>query len=328
MAGNVTFGTDGSVSGSETAGYNLTFTAGLNGTLPAVIMDPAAQVGNIGLSSAGVVSSISTGPNGVRFGSSSATGIAAGLVVTPSGNVGVYGEASPAHPLQLPGATFRVTADGAMYQTSTRAAKHEIKPLASQLAWELVTGLEAVTYRYKSSGEFHTGFIAEDVPAMLAQLLPPEQRHGLSELDLVAALCGVVKRHMELGRDMHAEAAMLSQILLDAHAALEARTGLLDAQQGRAAEITAQARNLSATLAANVAEALRNMNTAVRITELKARVAAQNALQSELDGSLDRLNEQVRAIRDRASRRAKLQAQLEEQAAQQQAAIKLLQARL
>ena len=53
-------------------------------------------------------------------------------------------------------------------------------------------------------------------------------------------------------RGIIAGAASTVERTLDAHAALEARTGLLDAQQGRAAEITAQARNLSATLAATV----------------------------------------------------------------------------
>merc|ERR1711871_1477373 len=270
--------------------------------------------------------SVVAGRNGLRFGSDTDGG-KVGLSVSPSGNVGVFGEKNPTHPLQLPGAAFRITADGAMYQTSTRSAKRDIKSLASNLAWELVSGLEAVTYKYKSSGEFHTGFIAEDVPEMLAQLLPPEQRQGLSELDLVAALCGVVKRHMELGKDMNAELAMLSQMILNSKVAAQAHAFDLDSQHKQSLEIASLATNLT-SLVTSMKDVLLSENAQGRIVQLRAKIAEQTALQSELKESIDRLRQQLLSLRGRSSRRTKLYAQLQEQAAKQEAAIAMLKAKL
>lgn len=56
---------------------------------------------------------------------------------------------------------------------------------------ETIKGLDPVKFKYKAndSGEEHLGFIAEDVPALVAE----QDRNHLSPMDLTAILTKVVQ---------------------------------------------------------------------------------------------------------------------------------------
>jgi len=86
-------------------------------------------------------------------------------------------------------------ADGGSYTgtwnaASSRAIKTGVVPLSSADAAAVVDGLEPVRFRYTARpDDEHLGFIAEDVPELVAT---PE-RKSLCEMDIVAALTRVVQ---------------------------------------------------------------------------------------------------------------------------------------
>lgn len=61
-----------------------------------------------------------------------------------------------------------------------------------------------MTFRYKTDDEAHVGFIAEDVPELVAA----QDRKGLSAMDIVAGLTRVVQQQNELS-EQHREIASL-----------------------------------------------------------------------------------------------------------------------
>ncbi len=81
--------------------------------------------------------------------------------------------------------------DGTWNPASSREIKDDIKPLALQDAMDALEALEPVQYVYKTSrDEGRIGFIAEDVPALVAT----NGRKNLSTMDLVAVLTKVVQQ--------------------------------------------------------------------------------------------------------------------------------------
>ncbi|MEM7429029.1 MAG: tail fiber domain-containing protein [Pseudomonadota bacterium] len=84
----------------------------------------------------------------------------------------------------------RLTAGGTWTNSSSRTLKMDINKLSLSDAETTLTELEPVTFRYKKEpGDTQVGFIAEDVPDMVAT----EDRKGLSSMDIVAVLTKVVK---------------------------------------------------------------------------------------------------------------------------------------
>ena len=104
-----------------------------------------------------------------------------------NGNVGI-GTTAPAYPLQVGGAYCSV--GGVWTNASSRAYKQDIQDLSTEAAEEELENLTPVTYEYKvAPGEHHVGFIAEDVPELVAT----PDRKGLSSMDVVAVLTKVVQ---------------------------------------------------------------------------------------------------------------------------------------
>lgn len=81
------------------------------------------------------------------------------------------------------------TYDGNWVDGSSRAYKEDIIDLESQDAHEALEDLQPVRYKYKNKDEEHVGFIAEDVPELVAM----KNRKGLSSMDIVGVLTKVVK---------------------------------------------------------------------------------------------------------------------------------------
>jgi hypothetical protein len=84
----------------------------------------------------------------------------------------------------------RVTVGGVWTNASSREYKENIKGLKLEDAIDTLQGLNPVTFRYKvKPGENHVGFVAEEVPELVAT----EDRKGLSPMDIVAVLTKVVQ---------------------------------------------------------------------------------------------------------------------------------------
>ncbi len=67
-------------------------------------------------------------------------------------------------------------------------------------------GLNPVTFKYKAGEEErHVGFIAEDVPELVAT----KDRKGMSPMDVVAVLTKVVKEQQEINRELMKKLAAL-----------------------------------------------------------------------------------------------------------------------
>jgi hypothetical protein len=97
----------------------------------------------------------------------------------------------------------RCTAGGTWQNSSSRQLKENIEGLTADEAMEALGGLEPVKFNYKADkGEKHVGFIAEDVPDLVAT----KDRKGLSPMDVVAVLTKVVQDQQktidELGREI------------------------------------------------------------------------------------------------------------------------------
>lgn len=110
------------------------------------------------------------------------------VTIDRDGNFGI-GVARPEHPLELASGAH-VTAGGVWTNRSARGDKRDIVSLSEQDAIAAVMALQPVSFRYKAeAGEQYIGFIAEDVPRLLAS----DDRESLSSMDIVAALTKVVQ---------------------------------------------------------------------------------------------------------------------------------------
>ena len=66
---------------------------------------------------------------------------------------------------------------------------------------ETLAALAPVTFKYKIDDEAHVGFIAEDVPDLVAT----KDRKGLSSMDIVAVLAKVVQQQQAQLSDQRKE---------------------------------------------------------------------------------------------------------------------------
>jgi hypothetical protein len=84
----------------------------------------------------------------------------------------------------------RVTTGGVWTNASSREYKENIQELSASEAADTLAKLDPVKYNYKVDAEDkHVGFIAEDVPDLVAT----KDRKGLSPMDIVAVLTKVVQ---------------------------------------------------------------------------------------------------------------------------------------
>jgi hypothetical protein len=109
--------------------------------------------------------------------------------ITSDGYVGIGTSTPTLGPLQMASGAY-VSAGGTWQNASSRVLKENIKTLSAADANKTLKGLNPVLYNYKvDKAEKHVGFIAEDVPDMVAS----KDRKGLSALDIVAVLTKVVQ---------------------------------------------------------------------------------------------------------------------------------------
>lgn len=108
-------------------------------------------------------------------------------LLSGTGNVGI-GTTAPTEKLDVAG---NIKASGAVTQGSSREIKDNIMRISSKQAMKAFEQLEPVSFVYKddSSKEERLGFIAEDVPDMVAT----QDRKHLNTMDLTAVLTKVVQ---------------------------------------------------------------------------------------------------------------------------------------
>jgi hypothetical protein len=117
----------------------------------------------------------------LRLPAGQATGFSDVLVINANGSI-----------TSSTGATL--TAGGVWQSVSSRELKENITALSAEEANNTLAGLNAVKYNYKvDKDEAHVGFIAEDVPELVAA----KDRKTLSPLDIVAVLTKVVQEQKE-----------------------------------------------------------------------------------------------------------------------------------
>jgi hypothetical protein len=133
--------------------------------------------------------------NGLIIGTNPATPLILGtsatnrMFIDASGNIGLGGLTAPSNPLQHSNGA-RLTAGGVWTNASSRDYKTDICRLEASDARTALAGLDPVEFRYKvDPAEHHVGFIAEDVPALVAT----KDRKSLSPMDIVAVLTRVVQ---------------------------------------------------------------------------------------------------------------------------------------
>lgn len=122
------------------------------------------------------------------------------------GYVGI-GITSPRHPLHLASGAY-VTTGGVWTNASSREYKENIEELSAVNALSAFNELKPIVFNYRTDKrEHHVGFIAEDVPALIAS----KDRKGLSAMDVVAVLTKVVQEQQKLIEDQKKNVVALTK---------------------------------------------------------------------------------------------------------------------
>lgn len=126
------------------------------------------------------------------------------LAIDSSGNVGI-GTRNPDFLIDTGGAYC----DGTSWiDASSREYKKEIKELTRDEAMDTLKGLNPVKFRFKRSpDESRVGFIAEDVPDLVAM----KDRKGMSSMDVVAVLTRVVQEQQKSIAELSKKVAELEK---------------------------------------------------------------------------------------------------------------------
>ena len=121
------------------------------------------------------------------------------ITIDRDGNVGIA-VARPDHPLEMASGAY-VSAGGVWTNSSSRDRKENIATLPADTAASALMALEPVVFNYRNeSGEEYVGFIAEDVPALVAT----GDRDALSTMDIVAVLTRVVQEQQNKIKELEA----------------------------------------------------------------------------------------------------------------------------
>jgi hypothetical protein len=127
------------------------------------------------------------------------------LVIDTTGRLGL-GVASPLY--QIDHSSGARLDAGNWVNASSRKVKQDIHQLDGDAAIDALKGLHPVTFAYNANpGETHVGFIAEDVPDLVATA----DRKGLSSMDVVAVLTKVIQEQQRTIEEMQTRLQYLEQ---------------------------------------------------------------------------------------------------------------------
>jgi hypothetical protein len=136
------------------------------------------------------------------------------MIITNTGNIGIGVGGVITNTIQTASGAH-LTPGGVWTDASSRDVKHAVEPLGLPAARAALVGLAPVTFKYRVNDERHVGFIAEDVPDLVAS----DDRKGLSPMDIVAVLTRVVQDQQHTVEVQQQQIADLTARL----AAIEAR---------------------------------------------------------------------------------------------------------
>lgn len=115
------------------------------------------------------------------------------FIITANGRIGV-GVTSPSHPFQFANGAY-VDSAGRFQPASSRKFKKHITNLDLPQAKATLNKLSPLKYNYKNlKDEVYLGFIAEDVPDLVAE----ETREGVNAMDITAILTKVIKDQQQV----------------------------------------------------------------------------------------------------------------------------------
>jgi hypothetical protein len=127
------------------------------------------------------------------------------LVLDTTGNIGL-GVASPLY--QIDHSSGARLDAGNWINASSRGIKQDIHQLDGDAALDALNALQPVTFAYKANpGETMVGFIAEDVPDLVATT----DRKGLSSMDVAAVLTKVIQEQQRTIEDLQTRLQNLEQ---------------------------------------------------------------------------------------------------------------------
>jgi len=145
------------------------------------------------------------GGAGARFGLGSVTNNAVEIFVNSTVQTVLHTNGS----LQMGNGAW-CTYGGVWTNVSSREYKENIESISSDEAIKALEELNPVKFNYKAnSKEKHLGFIAEDVPDLVAT----NDRKGMSPMDVVAVLTKVVKEQPKTISELSKEMAELKKEL-------------------------------------------------------------------------------------------------------------------
>ncbi len=140
-------------------------------------------------------------------------------IIAVNGKLGV-GRQAPSYPIHMASGAY-CSVGGTWTNASSRALKENIENLSIGEAVETLTKLNPVKYNYRvDKADKHVGFIAEDVPDLVAST----DRKGLSPMDITAVLTKVVqelKRENQEQQDLIQEQQRIISGLQERMARLE-----------------------------------------------------------------------------------------------------------
>ncbi|MGB1197744.1 MAG: tail fiber domain-containing protein [Thalassotalea sp.] len=109
--------------------------------------------------------------------------------------------------ISSPQTTAVLTTAGVWQDASSRELKKDIKPLTASEALNTLEALDPVTYIYKAdpTSDLNVGFIAEDVPEIVAT----SSRKSLASLDIIAILTKVAQDQRKVIADLSSRIQLL-----------------------------------------------------------------------------------------------------------------------
>jgi hypothetical protein len=161
------------------------------------------------------------------------------LQINYNGEVGINIASVTGHEIHTSSGAY--LAGGTWTNASSRALKENIHTLTTEEATKALVALDPVKFNYKSDASWqHVGFIAEDVPDLVAA----PDRKGLSAMDVVAVLTKVVQDQRQAMERQEQALQEKGHMLDEQTALLHAQRQEMDSMKAQLLELAGEMRHL------------------------------------------------------------------------------------